>query len=97
MPKHRQWRALLTTLALIVPTAQAQEVNLERGEALYRNHCNVCHESLVHIRDHPTAKTIQNLRLQVTRWAAEIDQGWGNDEIEDVLGYLDATYYRFTR
>ncbi|KAA3629508.1 MAG: cytochrome C [Proteobacteria bacterium] len=97
MPIYRRWRTLLCTLVLLAPNAQAQEINLVRGEALYRNHCNECHESLVHIRDRPRAKSRQELRLQVVRWSDEIDQQWGSDEIEDIVGYLDFTYYRFAR
>lgn len=90
-----KWQILLGAPLLGAVSAYAQDVNLERGEALYRNHCTECHESIVHIRDKPSARSIQQLRQQVIRWAAEINQEWGREEIGDVTAYLNANYYRF--
>lgn len=88
---------LLGALALFASAVPAQGSDLARGAALYQNHCTTCHESQVHIRDQPKANTLAELRLQVTRWANEIHQEWGPDEIDDVFHYLNVTYYHLTR
>ncbi|GAB4346147.1 MAG: hypothetical protein Kow006_04240 [Gammaproteobacteria bacterium] len=73
----------------------AAEPNIERGEALYENHCRECHESNVHIRQRTRVRTLVDLRAQVTRWAGEVKLGWGFEEITDVAGYLNGRYYHF--
>lgn len=90
-------RLLLCTLILCTPLVWGQGPNPERGESLYRHHCNECHESLVHIRDRPKVRSLDDLRGQVGRWAEEVNMQWGNEEIEDVMTYLNATYYHLSR
>ena len=70
--------------------------DLQRGEGLYLNHCLSCHESTAHIRHDRHAKTMDDLRRWVARWAVQLDLGWSRQEIEDVTAYLNRTYYRFS-
>ena len=74
------------------PTAQADS---ERGRLLYENHCQVCHESIVHIREQRKAKTPADLRATIGRWAAERKMTWGADELADVYRFLNNRYYKF--
>lgn len=69
--------------------------DLERGRALYQNHCVVCHTSKVHRREPPLPLSVEALRAVVTIWAREEGLRWSRDEIEDVVQYLDRAYYRF--
>lgn len=66
-----------------------------RGQLLYENHCTSCHQSLVHIRTRPQAKTREELRKQVARWAAYARLRWSKEEIEEVVRHLDTLYYKF--
>jgi cytochrome c5 len=66
-----------------------------RGQLLYENHCTTCHQSLVHIRTRPLAKTREELRKQVAHWAAYAKLRWSREEIEDVVQHLDTLYYKF--
>jgi mono/diheme cytochrome c family protein len=90
--------AALAALALAPAVAGAQPTpDLERGRALYENHCVVCHTSKVHRRFPPSAIDMEALRFIVRVWAEENRLRWGPEEIEDVLHYLDRTHYRFPR
>jgi mono/diheme cytochrome c family protein len=71
--------------------------DLERGRALYQNHCVVCHTSKVHRREPPLPITLDELRAIVTLWAKEEGLPWRRDEIEDVVQYLDRAHYRFAK
>lgn len=97
MPNHLPWRILGSALLLIAAATPVTAADVERGAALYHNHCRECHESQVHIRDRPKVHTAPELRQQVARWASEINKQWDRDEIEDVTDYLNATYYHFDR
>lgn len=66
-----------------------------RGQMLYENHCLGCHESLVFIREKRTVRNLAGLRDAVLRWAVEEKLPWSAEELDDVAGHLNRTYYRF--
>jgi mono/diheme cytochrome c family protein len=68
-----------------------------RGQLLYDNHCTTCHESMVHIRTRQQVSTLQELRNQVSRWAAYATLRWNKDEIEEVARYLNTRFYQFEK
>ena len=71
--------------------------NLERGRALYQNHCVVCHTPKVHRRLPALPVGTDDLRYIVTMWATHQSLHWGKEEIEDVVYYLDRVHYRFEK
>lgn len=66
-----------------------------RGELLYENHCTVCHASVVHVREHRSAKSISDLRAWTRRWSGELKLNWSDEEINDVAEFLARRYYKF--
>lgn len=68
---------------------------VSRGESLYENHCKSCHESLVHIRGAHKVKNYQDIQYWVGRWATELNVEWSADEIDDVVNYLNQSFYHF--
>lgn len=69
--------------------------DLDRGRLLYDNHCIVCHTSKVHRRFPPSAIDPDALRYIVKVWVEEQSLHWSQQDIEDVVQYLDRTHYRF--
>lgn len=77
-------------------SAHAQVKRSEaRGELLYSTHCAACHASEVHWREKRLVKDLSSLKFQVRRWQASIGLAWAEDEIADVVRYLNAAYYGF--
>lgn len=64
------------------------------GQLLYENHCQGCHASQLHVRENRRARTIDELRGWVARWAAVQKLNWGDEEIGAVTNYLNQRYYR---
>ena len=83
---------LLTMLATVnIPLATAQD----RGQQLYENHCLSCHESTVHIRGDKRATSFNDIQYQVGRWSEVLSLSWTEEEINDVVNYLNARYYQY--
>jgi mono/diheme cytochrome c family protein len=74
---------------------QAEEV-VDRGQALYENHCRVCHDAYVHTRDARRVHDLGELQLYVSTWSFHAQLDWSREEIADVVDYLDRSYYHFT-
>ena len=70
------------------------EIQTSRGQLLYENHCLECHTSVVHIRNNRKAVTLTEVRNFVIRWSHELRLPWQEEEIDDVVRYLDQQYYK---
>lgn len=84
---------LIATAALMLPSAA--DADIERGRLLYENHCAFCHASTVHIRDQRKAGTPAELRAWIQRWSGELKLKWQENDVNDVLLYLNSRYYHF--
>jgi len=91
--------ALFAAVSLAIPAAGsgAELPDLERGRALYENHCIVCHTPKVHRRVPSLPLHTDDLRFIVTLWTSQQGLRWSRDDIEDVVYFLDRTYYGFER
>ena len=67
-----------------------------RGELLYLNHCLVCHESNVHIREKHNAINFSAIQGEVTRWAKELQLKWSPLDVQNVADYLNNRYYHYS-
>lgn len=87
---------ILALAAAAVPAAVAAEMpNLERGRALYENHCRVCHTTRVHGRMNRLPINVQELRQIVDTWQREEKLRWSDQEVDDVVYFLRRTQYNF--
>jgi Raf kinase inhibitor-like YbhB/YbcL family protein len=92
----RPLRFSILFLALLLPLTLAAEQNQEYGRLLYQNHCFGCHESSTRIRGDRKARSLEDVRQQVVRWAQAEHLPWGREEITAVSSYLFLRYYRKT-
>lgn len=76
-------------------TAASSELQISRGEMLYKNHCGVCHESNVHIRNGRKAKSPEDIIYWVTRWSNHLKLDWSAEDKHDVAYHLNEMYYKF--
>jgi len=67
----------------------------DRGRALYENQCRFCHSQKIHSRPNRQALTRAELRQTVDTWSRQASQAWTQEEIDDVVEYLNRTQYHF--
>ncbi len=81
---------------LIANTALA-EGNSAKGKKIYsKSECLRCHQSnkLFTRKDHKV-KTLSQLNSQVRKCDTQLNTHLFDDEIEDVVAYLNQAYYKF--
>lgn len=90
-------RRLAAFAAMAVPLLVfAQGIpDLERGRALYENHCQVCHTPRVHSRANKLPVSQAELRDIVDRWQREEKLRWSGQDVTDVVEYLGRTRYGY--
>lgn len=92
---YRGLFALVAAGMLCLGAPSSSRADVDRGEALYRNHCTACHDSVAHIRARRSVDTLAELHRETQRWSRELGLAWTRAEVDAVVDYLDRTYYRF--
>jgi len=81
---------------LLLPGSASYAETFDRGQALYENHCRTCHEEGIHVRDNRRVTSIGELRHRVASWSYHAALGWSDEDIADVVDYLDRRFYHYT-
>jgi mono/diheme cytochrome c family protein len=87
----------LPPLVLLPLAAAAQDI--ERGRVLYETYCFECHYPRVHERprDRSEVQNLSQLRDMVASRATLTKYRFSLDEKEDVVQYLNRSYYKFAK
>ncbi len=91
---------LLSAACLIVTPVAAGD--LARGKQLHSNNCISCHTAMyggdgtaIYTRPDRKIESLDALRAQVSRCKDNLGIGWPEDQVEDVVTYLNSTFYNF--
>ncbi len=85
--------AIAFSLGVASPPALSED--LRRGETLYHDHCDICHDALNPPNQGKKLKSLQQLHLEVTSWVQHSGEKWSQQDIDDVVFYLNRSYYHF--
>ena len=85
--------ATIALLLTALPAVQAADAG--NGKQLVDKNCTSCHDDSVYTRDNRRVKTLDALKKQVKRCELNLGLKWLDDEISDVVSYLNDSYYRF--
>ena len=92
---------LLTALLLGLATGSARASGQERapdlanGEKLVTENCSRCHDGSVYTRPNRRVKTLPGLGKQVRFCKDNLGITWFDDEVNDVIYFLNDRYYHF--
>jgi mono/diheme cytochrome c family protein len=76
-------------------TAPALAANIEHGKTLVEQNCTRCHDSRVFTRPDHKIRSLDALKAQVERCESNVPVDWPQQDYDDVVAYLDATFYKF--
>ncbi len=89
---------ILTSLA-----GPALAADLNRGKSLHDENCVECHVSIqggdgsgIYTRPDRRIDSMPALHSQVNRCKNSMGVSWPQDQIDDVVAYLNSTYYKFS-
>lgn len=81
---------LLAFYATSLPAA-----DIENGNDLHFENCTGCHDSTAYTRDNRVVRSLERLGTQVRFCRDNLGLTWFDDEVGDVIGYLNKEYYHF--
>ena len=84
---------LLAALALLPLEVYAE--NFERGQELFQDQCVGCHGELNFASKGSKVKKLSDLHKKISSWATHSGTDWSKSEIDDVMYYLNKSFYHF--
>jgi hypothetical protein len=87
-------RTLFTAL-IFTTTTPAIAADQENGSELHAESCIRCHDSSVYTRDNRRVQSLSKLGTQVRFCKDNLAVPWFDDEVDDVIHYLNSQYYKF--
>jgi len=80
----------------------AHAADLKRGKELVQENCVKCHADMmggdgskIYTREDRRIDSLEALNKQVHRCKNSLGVSWPEDQIADVVAYLNKTYYKF--
>jgi len=78
--------------------------NAEDGKQLHDKHCKACHVgmtggdgSLLYTRNNRRVNAMEKLENQVRRCESNLELKWFDEDVNDVVEYLNVNYYHFNK
>jgi len=88
-------KTVANILLLLCATRAASAADIENGDDLHFEHCTGCHEERVYTRNNRNVQSLERLRLQVRFCKDSLELIWFDEDVDDVVEYLERNYYRF--
>ncbi|RRQ22777.1 cytochrome c family protein [Thiohalobacter thiocyanaticus] len=88
----------LTPLALslgLLASAPVAAADIQAGKNLHDQHCMQCHDSGVYTREDRRVNSLAGLTKQVRRCEQSLGLKWFDEDIENVVQYLNQNHYHF--
>ncbi len=76
-------------------SANVQAQDADNGKALHNDNCTRCHDSAVYTRPDKRVTTLPKLGKQVRFCKDNLGITWFDDEVNDVVTFLNNNYYHF--
>lgn len=79
------------------PVVKKEVTAAERGKQLHTEKCVSCHTTEVYTRKERKVTHYEGLQSRVETCAVNLDLSWFDNDINDVVTYLNTDYYHFAK
>jgi len=82
-------------LIAITGASPALAADLDNGDELHMDSCTGCHDSQLYTRAERKVRDLAGLGRQVRFCKDNLGVPWFDDEVDDVIAYLNHEFYKF--
>lgn len=86
---------VLTALTLCSGTLNVFAADIAKGKAAHDTKCMGCHNTNQYTRPNRIIHTLEDLHARVEFCDSASSAGFTPDDIDNVVAYLNATFYKF--
>ncbi len=90
----RLFSAMVFLSLFILPATAA---DIENGDDLHFENCTGCHQESIYTQDNRNLQSMERLVLQVRFCKDTLELSWFDEDVEDVVEFLNQTYYHFEK
>jgi len=81
--------------AIAMSVSMGCVADVQRGKQLHDERCMKCHDDSVYTRKDRFITSKEALAKQVSRCGLNTGAQWFDEDVADVVDYLNTTYYKF--
>ncbi|MCP4391381.1 MAG: cytochrome c [Gammaproteobacteria bacterium] len=86
------YTAIMLLPAFILPATAG---DIENGDDLHFENCTGCHQESIYTSSNRNVKSMKRLGLQVRFCKDTLELTWFDEDVDDVVEFLDQQYYHF--
>ena len=86
---------ILATLLAALATGSLHAADASNGKSLQQESCMGCHDDSMYTRENRKVTSLGGLKKQVMRCEQSLGLTWFDEDVTDVTGYLNTTYYHY--
>jgi len=76
-------------------STSSHAADIDNGNQLHTDSCTACHDSDLYTRENRRVQTLPRLGSQVRFCKDNLGITWFDDEVDDVIEFLNKNYYHF--
>ena len=80
---------------LLTATGPLNAADTDNGKSLTDGNCTGCHDDGVYSRKDRRVTSLDGLEKQVRRCELTLGLQWFDEDVSDVVAYLNQTFYKF--
>lgn len=86
---------LSMTFLLLTTIAPLYAADINNGMELHKEHCMRCHQPEIYTRQNRIVNNLEQLQKRVRECELANDLTWFEEDVEDVIAFLNANFYMF--
>ncbi len=90
-----EMKNIAALLLVYLMVGQSAAADIENGEDLHFENCTGCHDETVYTRENRNVQSLERLGRQVRFCKDSLELTWFDEEVNDVIEFLNQNYYRF--
>lgn len=89
--------SLIACAATLLTATGTALADADAGKALHDENCLKCHGPEIYTREDHRVKDLAGLKKQVSRCELSLGLKWFDEDIDNVVEYVNANFYKFEK
>jgi hypothetical protein len=89
------YKIQILPILLAMTTGPLYAADISHGKSLQQKNCMGCHDDGMYTRENRKVTSVDGLQKQVKRCELSLGLKWFDDDVADVVQYLNSSYYQY--